>query len=202
MKMPSIVNSNRLVRQNLGDVDTRGLDKKYTQQQGVHTSETRCGHWSQTGRAKSVHSGGVSIKARCPQGGLVLYIQITYCIPFNKVFFSTPVLIHSGLIYIALCLSSICPGPKCRRLGNKSYQNIVAIKLKNVFLCPYGIGTLLFVLGRSSTLHLKFLLIQLQGDEGVLKQQLESIETERAQLAEQTAAEKQESKRLEQEEQR
>ncbi len=46
------------------------------------------------------------------------------------------------------------------------------------------------------------MVIQLQGDEGVLKQQLESIETERAQLAEQTSAEKQETKRLEQEEER
>ncbi len=61
----------------------------------------------------------------------------------TQAFLSTPVLIHGGLICIALCLPSICPGPKCRRLGNKSY-------LKKY--CSYWIKEYVFVLIRNQCL--------------------------------------------------
>ena len=51
-------------------------------------------------------------------------------------------------------------------------------------------------------LHFMFPDFQLRGDEEALKQQLESIESERSQLQEQIQTEKEETKRLDGEEER
>ena len=62
-------------------MDTWGPNKKCLEQQGVHTSETMCGHRKQMGRAKSVHGGGVHVHkggVSTGRGSTVLDISNTY----------------------------------------------------------------------------------------------------------------------------